>query len=123
MLKSSLAQLYRKVIFFQALLILLATIAAIFIDGQQAALSAFVGGAAVLIGSLNYSVLARESKVVAVSGKRVFGRHVLAEIAKIMTVLLLIMGAFLSGWFAAGWLFAAMVVTLLGHWLIVLIIR
>ena len=108
MLKDSLGQLYRKVIFLQVRLILLVTIAAFFIEGQQASLSAFVGGAAVLIGGLVYSVLARESKGVAISGKHVLGRHVLAEVAKTVAVLSILMGAFTSGWFVAGWLVAAM---------------
>ncbi len=123
MLKDSLAQLYRKVIFLQALLLLLVTTAAFFIEGQRALLSAFVGGAVALIGSLIYSVVARESKVEAVSGKWVFGTHVLAEVTKIVAVLTLMLGALASGWFAAGWLVVAMGVVLLGHWLAVLIIR
>lgn len=123
MLKSSLAQLYRKVILLQALSTLLVTTAAFFIDGQQASFSAFVGGATALIGSLVYAALARESKVVAVSGKQVLGRHVFAELAKIAAVLALMLGALASGWFAAGWLVAAMGVALLGHWLAVLFIR
>ena len=122
-LKDSLGQLYRKVIFLQARLILLVAIAAFFIEGQKASLSAFVGGAAVLIGGLVYSVLARESKVVAISGKHVLCRHVLAEVAKTVAVLSVLLGALTSGWFVAGWLVAAMGAALLGHWLAVLIIR
>jgi hypothetical protein len=68
-------------------------------------------------------VLARKSKVVAVSAGHVIRRHALAEVAKWMVVLAAVFGALSSGWFAATWLVAAMCVALLGHWLVFLIIR
>ena len=123
MLKDSLAQLYRKVILLQALSILLVSAAAFFIDGWQASLSAFYGGGTALVGSLVYSVLARESRVIAISGKHVLCRHVLAEIAKVVTVLALMLCALASGWFVASWLVAAMGFALLGQGLAVWIIR
>lgn len=123
MLNDSLAQLYRKVIIAQALLVLLVATAAFFVEGQRAFLSALMGGAAALAGSFVYSVVARESKVKAASGRQALCRHVLAEVTKIVVVFTLVLGALASGGFSAGWLVAAMGVVLLGHWLAVLIIR
>lgn len=123
MLRDGLGRIYQKVIFAQALLAAVTAIVALISGGQAAAVSALTGGAAVLVGSLAYAVLARLSKVSAVSGGRVLGRHLLAEAAKVSLVLILTFAALASGWFVAGWVLAAMGVTLLGHWLALLIIR
>lgn len=123
MLRDGLGQIYQKVIFAQVLLAAITTIVALIAAGSAAATSAVTGGAAVLIGSLAYAALARQSKVSAVSGGRVLGRHLLAEAAKVFLVLILTFAALASGWFVAGWVLAAMGVTLLGHWLALLIIR
>ena len=123
MLRDELGQTYLKVIFSQALLTAATVTVALVASGQAAAVSGLAGGVAVLFGSLAYAALARESKVSAVSAGRVLGRHLLAEAAKVLVVLTLMFAALASGWFVAGWLLAAMGVTLLGHWLALLIIR
>lgn len=123
MLIDSLTSLYRKVISVQAILGAAVVLIAIVFDGNLAALSAFIGVLSVVAGSMAYAVLARKSKVVAVSAGHVIRRHALAEVAKWMVVLVAVFGALSSGWFVATWLVAAMCVALLGHWLIFLIIR
>ncbi len=123
MLRDGLGQTYQKVIFAQALLAASTIVVALVASGQAAAVSGLTGSVAVLTGSLVYAVLARESKVSAVSAGRVLGRHLLAEAAKVLAVLTIVLAALASGWFVAGWLLAAMGVTLLGHWLALLIIR
>lgn len=123
MLIDSLSSLYRKVISVQAILGAAVILIAMVSDGNLAALSALVGALSVVAGSMAYAVLARKSKVVAVSAGSVIRRHALAEVAKWMVVLVVIFGALSSGWFAATWLVAAMCVALLGHWLVFLIIR
>lgn len=123
MLIDSLTSLYRKVISVQAILGAAVMLIAIVFDGNLAALSAFIGALSVVAGSTAYAVLARKSKVVAVSAGHVIRRHALAEVAKWMVVLVAVFGALSSGWFVATWLVAAMCVALLGHWLVFLIIR
>ena len=123
MLIDSLTSLYRKVISVQAILGAGVVLIAIVFDGNLAALSAFIGALSVVAGSMAYAVLARKSKVVAVSAGHVIRRHALAEVAKWMVVLVAVFGALSSGWFVATWLVAAMCVALLGHWLVFLIIR
>lgn len=123
MLIDSLSSLYRKVISVQAILGAVVVLFAILSDGNLAALSASVGALSVIAGSLAYAVLARKSKVSAVSAGHVVRRHALAEVAKWMVVLVVIFAALSSGLFMATWLIAAMCVALLGHWLVFLIIR
>jgi F0F1-type ATP synthase assembly protein I len=115
-LRDTLKALYRKVIFLQALL-------ALVIDGPVAAMSALTGGTAVLVSSIVYAAIAKESRVTAVSAGSVLRRHLMAEAGKIVAVLFLVLCALGSGWFVAGWLVAAMGVTLTGHWFLVFIIR
>jgi F0F1-type ATP synthase assembly protein I len=121
-LRDSLSQLYRKVLLTQAVSVLMLVVAATFAS-TEAAVSALMGGIAVVLGGLIYSALARQSKTTARSGARIFARHVVAEIAKIAVVVMIALGALASGWFLAGWLVAGMVVALLGHGLAVFIIR
>lgn len=123
MLRDALGQTYRKVIFLQAILTALLSVAALVIVGAMPALSALTGGAAVIVGSIAYAALARESKVTMVSAGRVLTRHLMAEAAKVLLVLTLVFASLASGWFVAGWLIAAMAVALLGQWLALLIIR
>lgn len=123
MLRDALGQTYRKVIFLQAILTALTSVVAILLAGQMSALSALMGGSAVIVGSVGYAVLARESKVSMVSASRVLARHLIAEAAKVLLVLTLVLASLASGWFVAGWLIAAMAVALLGQWLALLIIR
>jgi F0F1-type ATP synthase assembly protein I len=123
MLRDALGQTYRKVIFSQAILTALLSVAALVIAGAMPALSALIGGAAVIVGSIAYAALARESKVSMVSAGRVLTRHLMAEAAKVLLVLTLVFASLASGWFVAGWLIAAMAVALLGQWLALLIIR
>lgn len=123
MLKDDLSRLYQKVIFLQALLALFVIVCAFAVSGHIAALSALSGSAAVMVGSVVYAALAKESKVSAIPAGRVLQRHLLAEVAKITVVLILVLCALSSGWFVAGWLVAAMSLTLAGHWFAVFIIR
>lgn len=123
MLKDNLGKIYQKVIFLQALLALLAIICAFAVDGQIAAMSALSGGASVLTGSIIYATFAKESKVSVIPVGRAFRQHLLAEVAKVVVILTLLFCALWSGWFAAGWLVAAMGITLAGHWFAVFIIR
>ncbi len=123
MLRDSLGRIYQKVVFFQAVLALSIALPVLLFIGSLEALSVLAGAAAVVLGGLVYAALARETKVTAVSAGRVFSRHLMAEGAKILVVLALIVSALGSGWFAAGWLVAAMCVTLIGHGLAVLIIK
>jgi len=123
MLRDALGQTYRKVISLQSILTALLSVAALVIAGAMPALSALTGGAAVIVGSIAYAALARESKVTMVSAGRVLTRHLMAEAAKVLLVLTLVFASLASGWFVAGWLIAAMAVALLGQWLALLIIR
>ena len=123
MLRDSLGRTYRKVIFLQAILTALSSVVALLIAGTVPAVSALTGGSAVIVGSIAYAVLARESKVSMVSAGRVLTRHLMAEAAKVLLVLTLVLASLASGWFVAGWLIAAMAVSLLGQWLALLIIR
>ena len=123
MLQDGLGKIYQKVIFTQALLAGFMVLVAQLASGKAAAVSVLTGAVAVLSGTLVYAVLARHSKVSAVSAGRVLGRHLLAEAAKVLIVLVIVLLAMASGWFVAGWLIAAMAVTLLGHWLALLSIQ
>ena len=67
MLRDSLERLYQKVIFLQAMLVLLMIVIAAVIEGQVAAISALSGGVAVLISTFVYAALASESKVSAIA--------------------------------------------------------
>ncbi len=123
MLQNGLDRLYLKAILVQAVVGLPMALAGFVWGADGAGYSALVGAAAVVIGTLTYAILARQSKVSAVAGSTVFRRHLVAEVAKIFVVAALMFGALASGWFAAGWLVAAMVVALLGHGLLVFLIR
>jgi F0F1-type ATP synthase assembly protein I len=123
MLRDSLSRLYRKVLGVQALSVSILSLVAWVVAGREAAMSSLVGGVAVLVGSLIYAALARESKTAARSGTRIFARHIVAEAAKIAVVVVVALSALASGWFFAGWLVAGMAVALLGHGLAVFIIR
>lgn len=114
---------YKKVMFTQTGLVLGLCFIAMMASGRGAALSTLVGGSAVLMGTVAYAWLVRKSRVAGASGKVVMFRHLFAELAKITIVLGMIFAAFASGLFVAGWLIAAMVVALMGHWLSVILIR
>jgi F0F1-type ATP synthase assembly protein I len=122
-LRDSLSRLYRKILWVQALSVSILTLVAVMVAGREAAMSSLVGGVAVLVGSLAYAALARESKTTARSGTRIFARHLVAEAAKIAVVVVMALSALASGWFFAGWLVAGLAVALIGHALAVFIIR
>ncbi len=115
MLKDSLGATYRKVISLQAISTAAVVLLAWLLGGWAAAISAVCGGSVVVAGSVTYALIARQSRVMAVSGKTVLARHLLAEAAKVVVMLSLLFGAYASGWFAAAWLLAAMGVALIGH--------
>lgn len=123
MLKDSLTQIYLKVTILQLLLLAAVVAFAAAFEGSQACLSAIAGGAAVIAGSVVYMLLARQSAVTAKTGNRVFGKHAIAEAAKVAVVIALMFTAFASGWFDAAWLVVSMGVVLLGQLLAFLIIR
>jgi F0F1-type ATP synthase assembly protein I len=93
------------------------------LSGSHAALSAVMGGLAVVLGGAAYGLLARESRVTAVGAGAVLRKHVFAEVIKVVVVAGVMLFAFASGWFVPVWLMVAMVVALLGHWLLVFLIR
>ena len=82
MLRDALGQTYRKVIFLQVILTALTSVVALLVAGQMPALSALTGGSAVIVGSIAYAALARESKVSMVSAGWVLTRHLMAELQK-----------------------------------------
>ena len=123
MLIDSLGRLYQKVISIQVGLIFVVMCVALILGNRASAISALVGGVAVVAGTVAYALLARTSKVSAVAAGYVLRRHGVAEVAKWLVVSGLMLGALSSGWFVATWLVAAMCVALLGHWLVFLIIR
>ena len=85
---------------------------AFFIGGRAASGSVIIGGGAVFAGSLAYALVARPTRVFAVSSKQVLVRHMLAEVAKLCISLGLVFAAFATGSFAGGWLLAGMGIAL-----------
>lgn len=112
-----------KVIIVQTILAATFAIVALVWKGQLAGLSALCGGVVVVLGNMAYGFIARPQKVSRVSGNQVLLRHVLAEIAKILITLSLLLGAFALNKFDALWLIAAVGVALLGHGLSLLIVK
>lgn len=112
---------YRKVLTIQVIVVVAFALIALIWSGQFASVSAVSGGFIIIAGNLAYAIVARSSKVDAKSGNQVLLRHVLAELAKIVIVVGLMSGAFVSGKFDAVWLVAALGVALLGHGLSLLL--
>lgn len=112
-----------KVAAVQVVLVAVFAFIALIWQGQLAGLSAVCGGAIIVLGNLAYAVIARPHKVRHVSSNQVLMRHVLAEVAKILIVLALMLGAFTVNKFDAVWLIAAVGVALLGHGLSLLIVK
>jgi F0F1-type ATP synthase assembly protein I len=112
-----------KVVVVQVILVVTFALVALIWKGQLAGLSALCGGLVVVLGNLAYAFVARPPKVSRVSGNQVLVRHVLAEVAKILITLSLLLGAFASNKFDAVWLIAAVGVALLGHALSLLIVK
>lgn len=107
----------RRVLMFQVASVALVSSVALANSGQVAAISALVGGGAVIAGNLAYAMIARPSRVKAKSGAAVLMVHVAAQAAKTVLVLLSLLAAFASGKFAAGSLIIGTGVALLAHWL------
>ncbi|MBL8513981.1 MAG: ATP synthase subunit I [Betaproteobacteria bacterium] len=122
MLADSLATTYRKVLSVQGALILICAVASL-VQGTQGAVSVLCGGAAVLAGNLVYFAVAREKSVSAKPAGRVLGRHLFAEVAKLLTILVILLVALASGALGPLWVLAGMGVALMGHWLALLIIK
>jgi hypothetical protein len=112
-----------KVIIFQTVAALVLSLAALVFVDKQMALSALAGAAIIVAGNLSYAWIARQSKVVAKPGGEVLLRHVLAQIAKLLIIFGLMLGAFTSNLFQAGWLVASMGAALLVHWVSLLFLR
>jgi F0F1-type ATP synthase assembly protein I len=112
-----------KVVVVQTILVVMFALFALVWQGQQPSLSAFCGGLTVVLGNIAYAFVARPHKVSRVSGNQVLVRHVLAEVAKILITLSLLLGAFGSNKFDAVWLIAAVGVALLGHAMSLLIVK
>jgi F0F1-type ATP synthase assembly protein I len=123
LLRDSLSRLYLKAVLLQVAVSVPVVLLAWMLSGPHAALSAVVGGMAVVLGGAAYGLLARESRVTAVGAGAVLRKHVFAEVIKVVVVAGVMLVAFASGWFAPVWLMVAMVVALLGHWLLVFLIR
>lgn len=123
MLRDNLGQMYKKVALLQVLMTLVFAGGASLAAGMVAAGSVLAGGVAVLCGTAAYAALAGESALRTVSAGKVLGKHLAAEMAKVLTIVALMALALASGWFAAGWMLAATGVVLLGHWLALLIIK
>ncbi len=123
MLKDSLAQIYLKVFLLQgAIAVLLALVLLPF--GLNFSLSAIAGAASVLIGNACYMLvetralsggLGNKAQAKKRLGGRVFGRHLFAELLKIVVIAGLLGLAFASGWFNALWLVIAASVVIIGH--------
>jgi F0F1-type ATP synthase assembly protein I len=113
----------RRVLMFQVASVALVSSVALASSGQAAAISALVGGGAVIAGNLAYAMIARPSRVKAKSGAAVLMVHVAAQAAKTVLVLLSLLAAFASGKFAAGSLIIGTGVALLAHWLSLLFHR
>jgi hypothetical protein len=112
-----------KVIIFQTVAALVLSLAALVFVDKQTALSTLAGAVIIVTGNLSYAWIARQSKVVAKPGGEVLLRHVLAQIAKLLIIFGLMLGAFTSNLFQAGWLVASMGATLLVHWVSLLFLR
>jgi F0F1-type ATP synthase assembly protein I len=112
-----------KVIIFQTVAALVLSLAALVFVDKQMALSALAGAGIIVAGNLSYAWIARQSKLVAKPGGEVLLRHVLAQIAKLLIIFGLMLGAFTSNWFQAGWLVASMGAALLVHWVSLLFLR
>jgi hypothetical protein len=112
-----------KVIIFQTVAALVLSLAALVFVDRQTALSALAGAVIIVAGNLSYALIARQSKVVAKPGGEVLLRHVLAQLAKLLIIFGLMLGAFTSNWFQAGWLVASMGAALLVHWVSLLFSR
>jgi hypothetical protein len=112
-----------KVIVFQTVAALVLSSAALVLLDKLTALSALAGAAIIVAGNLSYAWIARQSKVVAKPGGEVLLRHVVAQIAKLLIIFGLMLGAFTSNWFQAGWLVASMGAALLVHWVSLLFLR
>jgi hypothetical protein len=112
-----------KVIIFQAgTALILSSVALVFVE-KRAALSILAGVAIIVASNLSYAWIARQSKVIAKPGGEVLLRHVLAQIAKLLVIFGLMLGAFTSNWFEGGWLVASMGAALLVHWVSLLLLR
>jgi hypothetical protein len=112
-----------KVIVFQTVAALVLSSAALVLLDKLTARSALAGATIIIAGNLSYAWIARQSKVVAKPGGEVLLRHVLAQIAKLLIIFGLMLGAFTSNWFQAGWLVASMGTALLVHWVSLLFLR
>jgi F0F1-type ATP synthase assembly protein I len=112
-----------KVIIFQTVAALVLSLAALVFAGKQMAISALAGALIIVAGNFSYAWIARRSKIVAKPGGEVLLRHVLAQIAKLLIIFGLMLGAFTSNWFQAGWLLASMGAALLVHWVSLLFLR
>jgi F0F1-type ATP synthase assembly protein I len=116
MATSFLEPVFRRVLTVQVVSAALLSLLALVLGTQLAAVSALIGGGAVVAGSLAYAFVVRPVKVFAVSGKRVLLRHIFAELAKLSLVLGLLFGAFATRLFDGGWLLAGLILGLLAHW-------
>jgi hypothetical protein len=112
-----------KVIVFQTVAALVLSSAALVLLDKLTARSALAGATIIIAGNLSYAWIARQSKVVAKPGGEVLLRHVFAQIAKLLIIFGLMLGAFTSNWFQVGWLVASMGTALLVHWVSLLFLR
>lgn len=114
---------YRKVLILQAIGTALLALVTFTLLGQLVAVSALLGGASIMVGNLVYAFIARPVTVTAKPGGEVLLRHALAQLAKLIIVLFLMLAAFASGALAPGWFLVAMGVALACHWLSLLFVQ
>ncbi len=122
MLADSLGTTYRKVLGVQCVLVLMLAAMGM-LQGFNVAGSLLAGGIAVLAGNLVYFAVAREKSVSAKPAGRVLGRHLFAEVAKLLTIAVSLVLLLASGWLVPLWVLAGMGAALTGHWLALLIIK
>lgn len=112
-----------KVIVFQIVITLVLSLATVIFVDKPTSLSVLAGAFIIVAGNLSYGWIARRSMVMAKPAGQVLLRHVLAQIAKLLIIFGLMLGAFTSNWFQAGWLVASMGAALLVHWMSLLFVR
>lgn len=122
MLTDSLPQIYLKVFLLQvAVAVALVLVLLPFNIGQS--MSALAGSAAVLLGNAVYFFVAGLGGTKKRLGGQIFGRHLVAELLKIVVIALLLFLTLASGRFDPLWVVIAAVLVIVGHGFAFLIIR
>lgn len=118
-----LGDIFRKVLVLQSALTGVVAVIAWLSSGWWEAGSAVTGGAIVMLSSLAYAWVVRPRGVSVRSGNAVLMQHLMAELAKLVLLLGLMVAAFASQRFAAGWLVSGLACAVAGHWLAMLVYK